>query len=405
MSRFRQFAMLCLGLIIALNTSFAVAQSNGEHDIRNAPTQLQLLRQVTSVDKHALAHASHSEHTHIGDRVRFSGASRAQFALNAATAGKTSGQGDWVFEYVNVGILDSVKPHERKLHGGFDNDKDGNLYFGLSGAGVLKLSADFKNWEVLEVNAEVKNGNVHNMCCFYDKDGNGFLALPSTSHRKVYITDLKGKLVCTLENPQHNEYYQKKGRFVPTDCEFISDSKGGGILWVVTGYSPGDFVIAADPFSGKWINDKWFGGKGNTAGKLNTGHGIVYKAKDNTIVIANRSPSKQETFDLSGKHLDTLQLPNRSNPCDITFLKSDNTYSASSSLNSPVKGKGAPIYVLKNNEIVSTILPKDELGLELVKHVHNVHFYENGGETYLVCQAWNPGFFFILKKVSAKGKS
>ena len=43
--------------------------------------------------------------------------------------------------------------------------------------------------------------------------------------------------------------------------------------------------------------------------------------------------------------------------------------------------------------------PKEELGLELVQHLHNVVWHRQGGQLYLVCQAWNPGFYFVLGQV------
>ena len=41
-------------------------------------------------------------------------------------------------------------------------------------------------------------------------------------------------------------------------------------------------------------------------------------------------------------------------------------------------------------ELVSTIRPKEELGVELADHIHNTVWYEHGGQLYLICQAWIP---------------
>jgi hypothetical protein len=40
------------------------------------------------------------------------------------------------------------------------------------------------------------------------------------------------------------------------------------------------------------------------------------------------------------------------------------------------------------------------LGLERVDHLHNVVWHEHNGRLFLVCQAWNPGFYFVLEQVS-----
>ena len=40
--------------------------------------------------------------------------------------------------------------------------------------------------------------------------------------------------------------------------------------------------------------------------------------------------------------------------------------------------------------------PKEELGVELADHIHNAVWYRNAGHLYLICQAWNPGHYFVL---------
>ena len=50
-------------------------------------------------------------------------------------------------------------------------------------------------------------------------------------------------------------------------------------------------------------------------------------------------------------------------------------------------------------ELLSTIRPKEDLGIELAQHLHNVALHIHDGQLYLVCQAWNPGHYFVLEKV------
>ena len=70
------------------------------------------------------------------------------------------------------------------------------------------------------------------------------------------------------------------------------------------------------------------------------------------------------------------------------------------SLYDPDRSKGAPIYILEDDRIVSTIRPKDELGLENFQHVHNAVMVEIAGKLYLIAQAWNPGDFAVLEQVA-----
>ena len=71
------------------------------------------------------------------------------------------------------------------------------------------------------------------------------------------------------------------------------------------------------------------------------------------------------------------------------------------SLKDPEEGRPAPIYLLDGitYEVLSTIRPKDELGGDLAQHLHNVVFHVDKEHLYLVCQAWNPGYYFVLEQV------
>jgi hypothetical protein len=70
------------------------------------------------------------------------------------------------------------------------------------------------------------------------------------------------------------------------------------------------------------------------------------------------------------------------------------------SLDGPDGSKGAPIYILENDKLISTVMPKEDLGLENFKHIHNAVMRQVGGKYYLIAQAWNPGDFAILEQVT-----
>jgi hypothetical protein len=69
-------------------------------------------------------------------------------------------------------------------------------------------------------------------------------------------------------------------------------------------------------------------------------------------------------------------------------------------LHGPDRTKGAPIYILEGDNVVSTIMPKEELGLKNFQHVHNAVVREVGNKLYVIAQAWNPGDFAILEQVA-----
>jgi hypothetical protein len=84
-------------------------------------------------------------------------------------------------------------------------------------------------------------------------------------------------------------------------------------------------------------------------------------------------------------------------PCDIDFL---DQYAVVAALDGPDKSKGAPVYLLENDQLVSTIMPKEDLGLINFKHNHNAVLRKAGNKLYIIVQAWNPGDFAILEQVT-----
>ena len=57
------------------------------------------------------------------------------------------------------------------------------------------------------------------------------------------------------------------------------------------------------------------------------------------------------------------------------------------------------IYILEDDKLISTIMPKEELGLQNFEHNHNAVLRMIGTKFYIIVQAWNPGDFAILEQV------
>jgi hypothetical protein len=198
-----------------------------------------------------------------------------------------------------------------------------------------------------------------------------------------------------LGNPAPNEYFKSKGPFVPTDVEQLD-----GKLYITTGYSKLDYVLTArilktSPVELAW-NNLSFGGKGKEPGQFDTGHGITVPPKLKRLDIADRANGEIDRFSPDGKYLSTIKMPKDSFPCDTYYL---GKYTAVASLNNPDKTKGAAIYILENDQVISTILPKEELQLTNFMHIHNAVLRQIGKKYYVIAQAWNPGDFAILEQV------
>jgi len=89
-------------------------------------------------------------------------------------------------------------------------------------------------------------------------------------------------------------------------------------------------------------------------------------------------------------------MPSGSLPCDINYL--DQQYSVVPALEGPDKSKGAPIYILEDEKLVSTLMIKEDLGLANFVHIHNAAIRKIGSKFYIFALAWDPGDFAILEQ-------
>lgn len=353
----------------------------------------------------AHAHPGHVHETPSGT------ISLAQADANAAAKSVpgVTGQGDLKFKLL---YRSDFLPAEavavlKKAHGGFAVDRrkgKGEVYFALPGAGIVELSGDLKRSQMIATPPAMKDTNLHNAGIWYEKDGTPYLIFPGNEVGKVFTTKLDGTLVNTLDAPTSdtdfgdetvNKYFgNSENKFVPTDV-----AKLGGLYYITTGYSSLDYVltasVAANVTSVTW-NKLVFGGRGAGVGQFGTGHGITPSPDGKQITVADRPNAEIDRFTPDGKYIDTVKLPSGSLACDIDYTEG---LAVIGCLDGPDKTKGAPIYILKNDGIVSTLMPKEDLGLENFVHVHNATLTRVGDKLYVIAQAWNPGDFAILEQV------
>lgn len=320
---------------------------------------------------------------------------------------RASGQGAMRFRvlYGSERLPEAARAVLTKAHGGFAVDRRpgrGETYFALPGAGILRISADLQTIQLLETPAALRDVNLHNTTAWSGADGTPYLTFPANDAGKVFTTTLEGRLVDTLEAPSGesdvgspvvDDYFRVGGKFTPTDVDVLR-----GWLYVTTGYSELDWVLTARIEDGGRLDLAWndlaFGGRGTGPGRLGTGHGVTVVGDH--LEIADRPHSEIDRFTRYGHYLSTLPLPVGSLPCDIDY---EGGYAVVGALDGPDRGRGAPIYVLQDDRVVSAVFPKDELGLEGFQHVHNAVLRKIGERFYIIAQAWNPGDFAVLEQV------
>ena len=140
-----------------------------------------------------------------------------------------------------------------------------------------------------------------------------------------------------------------------------------------------------------------FGGRGTGPGQLGTGHGITVPPGTRRIDVADRPNSEIDRYTRYGQYLSTLRMPLGSFPCDIFY---DGKFGIVGSLHGPDRSKGAPVYILENDQLVSAIMAKEDLGLANFQHIHNAVARQINGKLYVIAQAWNPGDFAIFEQTN-----
>jgi hypothetical protein len=339
-----------------------------------------------------------------------SAAAAAAQTGNAPAAKGVSGQGAFRFR---VFLTSAALPEEaRKVlasaHGGSAVDHrpgKGETYFFLPGAGILRVDAGMKNVVLLDTPPEMKDTNLHNTQIWYAPDGAAFLSFPANDLGRIFTTSLTGQLLHTLGRPTAsddlglpsvNDFFAGGGPFAPTDVEFLD-----GLLYISTGYSSLDSVVTARVASSSPLKIAWhdlaFSGRGSAPGQLGTGHGITVPMDVKRVDVADRANAEVDRFTRHGQYLSTLRLPAGSMPCDIDYL---GRYAVVAALDGPDRKRGAPIYLLEDDRLVSTLFPSEDLGLENFKHIHNAVLRQVGGKLYVIAQTWNPGDFAILEQVT-----
>ena len=321
---------------------------------------------------------------------------------------KISGQGKYRFRvmYTSEHLPAEAQKVLKAAHGGFAVDRRkgrGETYFALPGAGIIQISADLKQVTMVPTAEEMKGTNMHN-AMFWTSKSDAYLTFPANQANKVFTTTLDGKLVNTLNPPMAetdlgaaaaNDYFKGGGPFIPTDVEFFN-----GLFYITTGYSKLDYVLTAQVKPGGGFEAKWnnlaFGGRGTGAGQFGTGHGITVPPGKKRLDVADRPNSEVDRFGPDGKYLEAVSLPKGSFPCDTYY---DENYMVIGALHGPDRSKGAPIYSPEKDQVVSTIMAKEELGLANFQHIHNAVMRRVGKKLYVIAQAWNPGDFAILEQV------
>ncbi len=318
------------------------------------------------------------------------------------TSGKTSGQGQFVFDHREE--LSNLPPAAREfevaLHGGFavDNREGyGQIYYGMPGCGIMRVDADLQKQEIIGLPDELRPVNFHG-AKISDIGGDRRLIMPANNDEMVVVLTLDGEIDFTLPRPVFDDYQAEEAGYKPTDVVLVGDQ-----LYIADGYAS-NYITSADVNTRQWTGI--FGGKTldpEEDGKFATAHGIDLNPIHSHLDIADRPSSRIQVHGGDGGFLASHKLPAGSFPCGLRYFEYQGRWHTVIGClrDDPDELRPAPIFIIDSEtyEVLSTIRPKEELGIELAEHLHNVVVHIHEGQLYLVCQAWNPGHYFVLQQV------
>ena len=138
----------------------------------------------------------------------------------------------------------------------------------------------------------------------WNANGEEFLFICDPNLGKVFKTDLKGKVLLTIDHPKTIDEYGEKDAFKPTETAigpngdiYIAD--GYGSQWILQYSQEGEFI-------------RKFGGRGDEDHQFQTAHGVCLDTRDPanpSLICTSRSHNAFKRFSLDGKYLSTIFLP------------------------------------------------------------------------------------------------
>lgn len=309
----------------------------------------------------------------------------------APTEGATTGSGDLTFRYnaelseLPLAIAKGILP----AHGGFAKAPNGEIYFGLNGTGLIRLSADLKTKTLVSAADFLTSGGLHN-ATYVDRDG-GLLVLPDNNQGQIHVVKIDGTEVKTLGKPD----ILPEGGYAPTDADIASDGK----VYVSDGYGSSKLIFTLDLDTMEFDEMKFGGpvGDGRQEGKFSTPHGVTFDRTDDTVVVADRERQWAQKLTLDGEFVEGYDM-DRHNPCDIDFVEhGGERLMVAGCLTGPDQGV---VQILRDGEVVSTLRPLKDLGLNQFRHVHNAAGVVVDGKLYVLCYGWNPGCYAVLEHLT-----
>ncbi len=277
----------------------------------------------------------------------------------------------------------------KKNHGGSDVDPVTGALYTTIGAKVIRFDIAAGPGVILKDDEKFGQGNFHGLTVVKGGEKPSFYFSDNSRHLIRHRNYADGKSFDLVPNAEAIPYFDKAGKFNPTDVEIHTKT---GNPWAFDGYGSS---LVFDVQEQKEV----FGGKK----QFSTSHGgSFYKDK---LVVCSRGSGEICTLNLKGEIEERFSVLKKANPCDIDFF---GDYALVGCLRGPAandaKYPGSPCYIYHwpTKKLVSVITPKTDFDHKNGQHIHNAAWWPqvvNGKVTklFIAFSYWNPGDFKLVE--------
>lgn len=306
-----------------------------------------------------------------------------------------SGQGDWRYQFVPDLVKLPSPQTNNDLNGhGLTKDNDGNIYFtfvpktvGNDTQVLVKFKPDGTKGLLLGAKGrtELTTGVPHGLRIEHDPVAKESYFYHANNDAKIMKSRLDGSVMWTADL---KHWQQEKPQYWPIrPCDAIV-VPGTDILVVADGYGS-SFIHWFDKHTGKYIENRTFGGKGLSTSdpiKFNTPHGInVDPRHPGTLVISDRTNERLVWITPEGKYvgsMPTSQPAGMSLPCNVDvhtdFKAGQVAVVPSLGMSYSNLNNGSVAIYDQNNSILSVIEVAANIGYLGHQHPHDAMFMPNG---------------------------
>jgi hypothetical protein len=311
-----------------------------------------------------------------------------------------SGASPFAFRYrPDLGQLTGVAlEHEDNLHTSFTHSASGEVYFGLPDVGIIRMSAGMDKMQVIPLPDPYNKMNLHSVRLAII-NGNQRLILSANDHEAVLVSTLDGDLDFVLSRPSLPPYYDPDVPYKPTDALLVSDE-----LFVADGYGA-NFVLIADINRRRWTHS--FGGHTEDRhenGRFRTAHGLTLTPDAQQLIVVDRWNSRLQVHDFDGAFVASHVLPYNAWLCNLDVINWRGRWLGVIAClynTDEAKTEPAPVFVvdMTTYEVLSTIQPKVDFGVERAQRMHNAVWHEHDGRLFIIGHSWQPGKLMIFEQV------